>query len=323
MRTSVVGNYPKVAEGAYGTKLIGTITRWQKQELNDEQLETVCQEITEAVIKEQEAIGIDLVTDGQIRWEDIVTPIARQLKGVEINGLTRFYNNNVYYRRPIIKAKPVRTGPILADEFRKAQAVARKPIKAVLPGPTTFVTLSEDRYFKHEVKFLRHIATILNAEARSLVEAGAKVIQIDEPSLVYGRKAWPAEALKAIDQMIEGVSATTSIRLYFGGVSAEQIKQLLKTNVQAIELDVVEAPEQLAALKRIKCDKILGIGCVDARNTKMDSIKHLHKLFTAAAQVVPSERLYASPNAGLEFLPHQQAAAKLRNLVEAVATWRN
>ena len=62
---------------------------------------------------------------------------------------------------------------------------------------------------------------------------------------------------------------------------------------------------------------------MDARNTKLESIKDLHKIFTAATQIVPSERLYVSPNTGLEFLPHQQAAAKLRNLVEAVSTWRN
>ena len=176
MRTSVIGNYPKVAEDAYGTKLIGAITRRQKQELTDEQLEAVYQEITEAVIKEQESIGIDLITDGQIRWEDIVTPIARQLQGVKLNGLTRFYNNNVYYRQPIIESKPVRTGPILLDEFLKAKRVARKPLKAVLPGPTTFVTLSDDRYFKDENKFIRHMAGILNAEARALAEAGAEAI---------------------------------------------------------------------------------------------------------------------------------------------------
>ena len=322
MRTSVIGNYPKVAEDAYGTKLIGAITRRQKQELNDEQLEAVYQEITEAVIKEQESIGIDLITDGQIRWEDIVTPIARKLQGVTLNGLTRFYNNNVYYRRPIIEGKPVRTGPILVEEFRKARQVARKPLKAVLPGPTTFVTLAEDRYFKNEAKFIRHMAAILNAEARALAEAGAEAVQIDEPSLVYGR-TWPAEALKAIDQVVDGVKAKTSLRLYFGGPNPAQLTQLLKTKISAIGLDVVESPQTLAALKRVKCDKILGLGCVDARNTKLESIKDLHKLFTAASRLAPSEQLYVTPNCGLEFLPHQQAVAKLRNLVEAVATWRN
>ncbi len=321
MRTSVVGNYPKVAEDAYGTKLIGAITRWQQRELSDEQLEQIYQEITEAVIREQEHIGIDLITDGQMRWEDLVTPIARRLQGVEINGLTRFYNNNVYYRQPIIKAKPVRTGPILVEEFRKAKRVAKQPLKAVIPGPITFATLCEDRYFKNEAKLISHIAAILNAEARALADAGAFAIQIDEPSLAYGR-TWPKDAIKTIDQVVDGVKATTSLRLYFGGVDG-RLNQLLKSKVQAIGLDLIESPETLATLKRVKFDKILGLGVVDARNTKLESIKELHQMFKAATQIVPSERLYVSPNCGLEFLPHQQAVAKLRNLVEAVKTWRN
>ena len=321
MRTSVVGNYPKVAEDAYGTTLIGAITRWQKQELTGEQLEQVFEEITTAVIREQEQIGIDLITDGQIRWEDIVTPIARRLEGVEINGLTRFYNNNIYYRQPIIKAKPVRTGPILVEEFRKAKRVAQRPLKAVIPGPITFATLCEDRYFKDEAKLISHLAAILNAEARALAEAGAFAIQIDEPSLAYGR-AWPKGALKAIDQVVDGVQATTSLRLYFGGVDG-RLPLLLKTKVNAIGLDIVTAPEQLAALKKVKLNKIIGLGVVDARNTKLESVKELHAIFEAVKKVVPNERLYVNPNCGLEFLPYEQAKQKLTRLVEAARRYKS
>ncbi len=79
MISTTVGNYPKVAEGAYTTKLIGAITKWQRQELSDAKLEATYQEITRAVIREQDHSGVDLLTDGQIRWEDLVTPVARGL----------------------------------------------------------------------------------------------------------------------------------------------------------------------------------------------------------------------------------------------------
>ena len=94
MITTTIGNYPKVG-GSYGTKLIGTITKWQRRELNAQQLEQVHREITRAVIREQEEAGLDLLTDGQIRWEDLVTPVAKHLKGCEINGLTRWFDNNL------------------------------------------------------------------------------------------------------------------------------------------------------------------------------------------------------------------------------------
>ena len=64
MITTVVGSYPKVAETAYGTKLIGTINKWQRKEVNDQKLEDTFREITKAVIREEEAAGITLLTDG-------------------------------------------------------------------------------------------------------------------------------------------------------------------------------------------------------------------------------------------------------------------
>ena len=65
------------------------INQWQKQELSDTQLESVVEQPTRAVIQEQEQAGLDILTDGQIRWEDLVTPLARTLDGFEINGLER------------------------------------------------------------------------------------------------------------------------------------------------------------------------------------------------------------------------------------------
>ena len=173
MITTLVGNYPKVAEGGYSTKLIGTITRWQRKELTDAQLEETCREITKAVIREQEQAGLDLLTDGQIRWEDLVTPIARALAGFEINGLSRWFNNNVYYRRPILHKAPAWKGPILAEQYRFAKRTATKPVKAVLPGPYTFAAVSEDRFYKKPRPFVLKMAEILNQEARALAQAGA------------------------------------------------------------------------------------------------------------------------------------------------------
>ena len=86
MITTLVGNYPKVGECAYGTKLIGAIKRWQRKESSDRVLEQTFQEITRSVIGEEESAGLDLLTDGQIRGEDLVTPIAKGLDGFEING---------------------------------------------------------------------------------------------------------------------------------------------------------------------------------------------------------------------------------------------
>ena len=315
-----VGNYPKVAEGGYGTKLIGTLTKWQRKELNDAQLEQVCQDITRAAINEQEEAGLDLLTDGQIRWEDLVTPIAKRVSGFEINGLTRWFDNNVYYRRPILRKAPKRQGPILVNEYRFAASCTRKPVKAILPSPYAFARLTEDQYYKSERPLVMKLAEILNEEARALAEAGAPFIQFDEPALGFGKPNMKL-VVEAIGVATQGVRAKTALYTYFGSLNGA-LAPLLQARVDVVGVDVVSDVKTITALRKAKITKELAVGCLDARNTKLESITELHALFDVLRKQISLDRLYVNPNCGLEFLPHAQALAKLTRLAEAVRTYR-
>ena len=321
MITTVVGNYPKVAEGGYSTKLIGTITKWQHKELSNAQLEETCREITKAVLREQEQAGLDLLTDGQIRWEDLVTPIARALAGFEINGLSRWFNNNVYYRRPILHKPPVWKSPILAEQYRFAKRTATKPVKAVLPGPYTFVAVSEDRCYKKARPFVLKMAEILNQEAKALAQAGAPLIQFDEPAIGFG-KTDTKLAVEGLNIAARDVGTKTAVSTYFGTLEGA-LNALMRSAVDVIGVDVVSEPKTLNVLKRTKITKELAVGCLDARNTKLESVAELHAIFRAVRKLAPRGGLYVNPNCGLEFLPHTQALAKVKRLVEAARLFRN
>jgi len=320
MITTMVGNYPKVAEGAYSTKLIGAITKWQRKELTDTQLEETCREITRAVLHEQERAGLDVLTDGQIRWEDLVTPLAKGVEGFEINGLSRWFNNNVYYRRPILHKAPVRKRPILVDEYRFAAGSTKKPVKAVLPGPYSFTVLCEDRHYKSQRPFVMKMAEILNEEAKALAKAGARLVQFDEPALTFGKPNLKL-VVEALGIATKGVAAKTAVYTYFGALNGS-FQALMNAKVDVVGVDVVTEPKALVALKKTKITKALAVGCLDARNTKLESVKDLHAIFDVVTQLVPADRLYVNPNCGLEFLPHAQALAKLNRLGEAVRSYR-
>lgn len=320
MLTTVVGSYPKVAEGSYGTHVIGALNRRQREEVSDVELERVFRQVTEAVVNEQEAEGLDLLTDGQIRWEDLVTPLARRLEGFEINGLTRWFNNNIYYRRPVLHNAPKRRGPVLVEDYRFAAQCARKPVKAVLPGPYTFVRLSEDRHYGSERAFVLRMAEILNEEAKALAQAGAPIVQFDEPALGFGTSNIKL-AVEALRVAIRGVTAKTAVYTYFGSLDGT-FEALMRTPVDIIGIDVVSHPTNLSAVKRTKVTKALALGCLDARNTKLESVTELHALFDVVRKRIPLDRVYVNPNCGLEFLPHPQALEKIRRLVHAVRTYR-
>lgn len=332
MITTLVGNVPKVADGGYGTKVIGALNRWQQQQLSDEGLEQVFQEVTRGVIAEQERIGLDLLSDGQIRWEDLVTPLARKLQGFEINGLERFFDNNTYYRRPILTKTPVRRQPVFLSDYLFARGCTSKPVKVILPGPYSMVTLSEDRYYKNPKPFLRSIAEILNEEAQTLAKAGARFIQFDEPALSFGPPAWLnggragkppiKDVMEALTIAADSVKATLAVSTYFGALSPEILRALQRLPVDVIGVDVASDPKMLSVVKRVKWTKALALGCLDARNTKLESITELHVLFDFASKLVPLDRVYVNPSCGLEFLPYEQARQKLRRLVEAVRQYR-
>ena len=320
MLSTMVGSFPKVAETRYGKGLIGAISRWQRKEISDADLEQVCQTITRAVIQEQEEAGLDLLTDGQIRWEDLVTPLARKLEGFEIEGLTRYFDNNVYYRRPILVRAPARRQPVFLSDYLFAKSCSSKPVKAVLPGPYSVVKLSEDRHYKRELPFLRRIAEILNEEARALAKAGAAFIQFDEPALGFGKPPIK-QVVDAINVATDGVSAKTGLMTYFGSLDG-QLQALQRCRVDQIGVDVVSDPKAIGAVRRTKWTKELSLGCLDARNTKLESVTELHALFDVVTKVLPADRLSVHPNCGLEFLPYEQARQKLNRLTEAVRRYR-
>ena len=56
---------------------------------------------------------------------------------------------------------------------------------------------------------------------------------------------------------------------------------------------------------------------VVARNTKLEDVAQLKAALDLSTKAVPADRLWLSPNCGLEFLPHQSAVKKLQLLRSA------
>lgn len=323
MKTTVVGSYPKIWEARAGTKLIGSISKHQRGIMPNGKLCKSFDEVTKHVIEEQESIGIDIITDGQIRWEDIVTPFAKDISGFKINGLNRFFDNNVYYRRPIVTKRLSNSKDLIIDEARFAKKCVKKSkLKSVLCGPYTFTRLSENKFYKNRNKLMFDIANILNKEALKLESIGIQYIQLDEPSLGCEPQDDIRCIAEAIDIVFDGIGAAKkAVYIYFGS-SKKILPKLLRCNIDILGLDALsDNVDIIKLLKGADFTKGLGLGCVDARNTKLESVGALKRLFDRVSKVVLPDRIYVSPNCGLEFLPHDKAVIKLKNMVRAVKEW--
>jgi 5-methyltetrahydropteroyltriglutamate--homocysteine methyltransferase len=315
LKTTVVGSYPKITEDKTQVNLRRARNRFDRKKITADELEQAYQATIRRVISEQQEAGVDLITDGQIRWDDLVNPFAKSIRGMEIGGLLRFFDNNVYYRRPIIKSKVSFGHHSVVEEFRFAKANSDKDLKAVIPGALTFGRLSLDEFYHDEEQLVMDLAEILHEEAESLSEEGAEIIQIDEPSLCFhpDKLNLVKESLKVIT---EGIRAKFALYLYFGSIK-ELVPHLFELPVDLIGVDVVSKKENLDLLLDSGGKKEIGLGCVDARNTMMEKQSDLIALFKRVAKRIPADKIWVSPSCGLEFLPHADAQKKLRSMVEA------
>ncbi len=144
MKTTVVGNYPKISSVRDGINLRQAINDAEKGKITPDELEEITQKTIIRTINDQITTGVDIITDGQIRWYELTFPLATSVISVHPGGLRRFYDNNVYYRRPQVTDVMSRNKPIVTDEYLFAAKQNARPVKAVLCGPITFCDLSDN-----------------------------------------------------------------------------------------------------------------------------------------------------------------------------------
>ncbi|MCK4858279.1 MAG: hypothetical protein KAT58_09945 [candidate division Zixibacteria bacterium] len=314
LKTTVVGNYPKLPSRPGDTNIRRLLHRFDKGKIAQAELDQAFAEVTERVIGEQVERGIDLLTDGQIRWNDIITPIAAGAAGFQIGGLIRWFDNNVLYRKPQIISPIKWTKAITVDNFSFAREKTKRPIKTVLPAPFSFRQLSDDRYYRDSDRLLEDVVTLLRRETESLIAAGATQIQFDEPSLQYHPKEI-ATAAAAINEVTRGLDATFWLCFYFGSVE-EIVSKFDLFNVQVIAADCVSRPENFRVLLNLSGDYNVCFGLLDARNIKLEERRTLLEQYEKIALKFPEA--YISPSCGLEFLPHVDALKKLELLAASV-----
>jgi 5-methyltetrahydropteroyltriglutamate--homocysteine methyltransferase len=319
--TTAVGSYPKIANRPGGQKLRRALAALDEGRITREELARIEDEVTQEVIQEQVEAGLDLITDGQVRWEDGQTYFARKLEGFRISGLLRYFDNNVYYRQPIAVG-PIRwTSPIAVRDWQKAAAMSPKPVKAIVTGPYTLAKLSASQYHASFRDFLLELARALNQEALALQEAGAPFIQFDEPAITR----WPGHTRgpddwalfqEASALLTRGLTTKTALYTYFGDVA--DLPEFFALPFAVFGLDLVSGPANWDLLPQVPPKKEVALGILDARNVKLESHEAIAGAVQRALRYISADRLYVNPNCGLEFLPREQARAKLVRLVEGV-----
>jgi 5-methyltetrahydropteroyltriglutamate--homocysteine methyltransferase len=317
MQTTVVGNYPKIPNRPRPARYRNAINKRDRGEISNDELAQVGDEVTIEVILEQIEAGVDIITDGQVRWDDDQSYVARTMDGVKIGALQRYLDTNTYYRETEIVGD-VRPGtePVLLRDWQFAQEHSSRPVKAIIPGPYTLATHSNDKHYRDRQELALAFASSLRVEVKALERAGCKHIQVNDPVIVFNKGDQDYQIFsEAMTHLLSGVSAETGVYTWFGDCSGI-LDKMQSLPVDVIGLDFVAGRGNWDALKRVRFEKKLGAGIVDARNTRLESLDQVADAIKRLQEFVPSDRLYVNPSCGLEYVPRETAFEKLKIMVE-------
>jgi 5-methyltetrahydropteroyltriglutamate--homocysteine methyltransferase len=316
MQTTVVGNYPKIPNRPRPARYRNAINRRDRGEITNEELANIGAEVTIEVIQEQIDAGIEIVTDGQVRWDDDQTYVARKMKGVKIGALQRYLDTNTYYRETEIEAPVEFVEPVLAPDWEFAQKNSTSAVKAIVPGPYTLAAHSSDKHYGSREKLALAFAAALRNEIEALEASGCKYIQVNDPLIVFNKQGEEYAIFeKAITQLLDGVKAETGVYTWFGDC-AGVLERMQNLPVDVIGLDFVAGRGNWDALKSLNFEKKLGAGIVDARNTRLESPEDVSASIRRLEELVPADRIYVNPSCGLEYVPRETAFEKLKIMVE-------
>ena len=149
----------------------------------------------------QERMGLDVLVHGEFERTDMVEYFAEQMDGyiTTKHGWVLSYGSRCT-RPPILAAPPTISEPMTVAEWKLAQAATDKPVKGMLTGPVTIVNWSFRPPGVPDDQLFWAVAQPIAQEVGYLVEAGCRIIQVDEPAV---RERWPlptedAEARRAV-----------------------------------------------------------------------------------------------------------------------------
>lgn len=316
MRLTTTGSYPKTPDRPQPALLRNVLTRRDRGQASENDVRQAIETVTREVLQEQADAGVDLLTDGEICWQDEITYVAGGLAGISLAGLIRYFDTNTYYRKPVVEEPISWRAPISVFDYRFAAKASSLPVKAVLTGPYTLARHTQNLNGRSFEQLLFDYADALNQEARALSVERPPLIQFNEPSLTWHPED-AALAGQAWRRLLQDIEVNTAVYFYFGCASTSLINEATDAGFGTIGLDLTQdgAIEELGRASPLAR---IAAGVVDSRTTRLEDVDAVASRLRSVMHLRPTERLDVNPNMGLEFLPREQAQAKLLRLREAI-----
>jgi 5-methyltetrahydropteroyltriglutamate--homocysteine methyltransferase len=314
--TAVVGSYSMAAwlERVKNDYLLRRISRHDLDEIHELAVK--------AAIKDQEVAGVDVISDGELRRDNMIDHFAVRLPGVQIDHASKKFYYDFY--DSVVRARMPTAALGLVEEFRYLQRFTDRRTKVSVTGPHSLVKRIRNEYYPSEEAFALDIARIMNLELRELAKAGATDIQIDEPYYSGFPEDLPW-GIPAINTLVDGVNARIGLHICYGnrygkpaweGSYRYLFPAILEARVHQLTLEFARRGEaDVLLFKEFDPPFTLGLGVIDVKTHDVETPAIVAERIRKALELVPSSRLAVNPDCGLLHLPRDVAFAKLRAMV--------
>ncbi len=99
-------------------RLIAVTRAYDRKATTEKRLEEAFGIAAKEALAAQSSAGFSYVTDGVLKWQDLLRPFAEHLGGVRPGSLARWFNNNTFYRKPFVTCNLKRDKPVVEVNSR-------------------------------------------------------------------------------------------------------------------------------------------------------------------------------------------------------------
>jgi 5-methyltetrahydropteroyltriglutamate--homocysteine methyltransferase len=332
--TTLVGSYPQPDWLIDRARLAGRFPpRVRAKELwriPEQWLAEAQDDATVLAIRAQEAAGIDIVTDGEIRRESYSNRFATALEGVDIDNpgtaLDRSGHPNPV---PRITGKIRRRHAVEVEDLRFLKAHTTRKVKITVPGPFTMSQQAQNDFYPSAAEAAMDYAVAVNAEIRDLFAAGADVVQVDEPYMQARPEKAREYGLAALNRALEGVEGTTAVHICFGyaAIIHERpsgysfLPELSGCRCAQVSIETAQSKLDCAVLAGLKGKQVM-VGCIDLADHEVETPEIVVARIERALAYLPKDAVILAPDCGMKYIPRDAAFGKLKAMVAAARILR-
>ena len=324
--TTTIGSFPQTQDVRKAR------AAHKRGEMDDAAYEAFLKDKTEACVRIQEKLGIDVLVHGEFERNDMVEYFGEQLDGFAFtrNGWVQSYGSRCV-KPPIIYGDVQRPQPMTVFWSQFAQSLTDRPMKGMLTGPVTILQWSFVRDDQPRSETCKQIGLAIRDEVVDLEAAGIGMIQIDEPALREGlplrKDDWQVYLDWAVDCFrlsAAGVRDDTQIHTHMCYAEFNDIMP----SIAALDADVISIEtsrsqmELLSVFGEFFYPNEIGPGVWDIHSPRVPSREEMLTLMNKAKQVIPANRLWVNPDCGLKTRGWEEVKASLANLVATARVLR-